>query len=94
MAEKPEQWHLSKSVPVSIIVVLVLQAAGAVWMFSTMDSTITSNQRRVASLEAQVADVRATVQSQAVQLGRIEANLDSMKETLRRIMTLLERQDG
>jgi hypothetical protein len=29
-----------------------------------------------------------------VQLGRIEANLDSMKETLSRIMALLERANG
>ena len=94
MTEKNEEWHLSKSVPVTIIAVMVVQFAGAIWFFSTLDSSVATNDRRIASLENEVADIRATAQTQAVQLGRIEANLDSMKETLSRIMVLLERANG
>jgi Tfp pilus assembly protein PilO len=94
MAEKNEEWHLSKSVPVTIIAVMVVQFAGAIWFFSTLDSSVSTNDRRIVSLENEVADIRATAQTQAVQLGRIEANLDSMKETLARIMVLLERANG
>lgn len=94
MAEKNEEWHLSKSVPVTIIAVMVVQFAGAIWFFSTLDSSVATNDRRITSLENEVADIRATAQTQAVQLGRIEANLASMKETLSRIMVLLERANG
>ena len=94
MAEKHEEWHLSKSVPVTIIAVMIVQFAGAIWFFSTLDSSVAANDRRIASLESEVSDIRATAQTQAVQLGRIEANLDSMKETLSRIMALLERSNG
>ena len=94
MTEKNEEWHLSKSVPVTIIAVMVVQFAGAIWFFSTLDSSVATNDRRIASLENEVADIRATAQTQAVQLGRIEANIDSMKETLSRIMVLLERANG
>jgi|DEB0MinimDraft_6_1074348.scaffolds.fasta_scaffold405234_2 hypothetical protein len=91
MAEKREDWHLSKSVPVTIIAVMVVQFAGAIWFFSTLDSNVASNNRRIASLESEVSDIRATAQTQAVQLGRIESSLEAMRETLGRISALLER---
>jgi len=33
-------WHLSKSVPVSLILALVIQAAAIVWTVSQMQSSI------------------------------------------------------
>ena len=85
-----ESWHLSKSVPVTLIVGLTLQAAGVVWMFSQMSSDIDNNSSRLTKVETQVEEIQDTAQAQAVQLGRIETRLDALMEQSDRILRALE----
>lgn len=85
-----ESWHLSKSVPVTLIVGLTLQAGGVVWMFSQMSSDIDNNSKRIERLDAQVEEISDTAQAQAVQLGRIETRLDALMEQSDRILRALE----
>ena len=76
------QWHLSKSVPISIVLGLVLQFAGVVWMFSQMDAAIQTNANRIERHEVQIENMRISSNLQAVQLGRIETNIDAMRKSL------------
>lgn len=85
-----ESWHLSKSVPVTLIVGLTLQAGGVVWMFSQMSSDIDNNSKRIERLDAQVEEISDTAQAQAVQLGRIETRLDALMDQSDRILRALE----
>ena len=85
-----ESWHLSKSVPVTLIIGLTLQAGGVVWMFSQMSSDIESNSKRIERLDAQVEEISDTAQAQAVQLGRIETRLDALMDQSDRILRALE----
>jgi len=85
-----ESWHLSKSVPVTLIIGLTLQAGGVVWMFSQMSSDIDNNSKRIERLDAQVEEISDTAQAQAVQLGRIETRLDALMEQSDRILRALE----
>jgi len=85
-----ESWHLSKSVPVSIIVGFLCQFAGAVWMFSKMDADISNNSARITKVETQVEEIQDTAQAQAVQLGRIETRLDALMDQSDRILRALE----
>lgn len=85
-----ESWHLSKSVPVTLIIGLTLQAGGVVWMFSQMSSDIDNNSKRIERLDAQVEEISDTAQAQAVQLGRIETRLDALMDQSDRILRALE----
>jgi len=85
-----ESWHLSKSVPVTLIIGLTLQAGGVVWMFSQMSSDIDNNSRRLTKVETQVEEIQDTAQAQAVQLGRIETRLDALMDQSDRILRALE----
>jgi len=85
-----ESWHLSKSVPITLIVGLTLQAGGVVWMFSQMSSDIDNNSRRLTKVETQVEEIQDTAQAQAVQLGRIETRLDALMDQSDRILRALE----
>ena len=85
-----ESWHLSKSVPITLIVGLTLQAGGVVWMFSQMSSDIDNNSKRIERLDAQVEEISDTAQEQAVQLGRIETRLDALMDQSDRILRALE----
>ena len=85
-----ESWHLSKSVPVTLIIGLTLQAGGVVWMFSQMSADIDNNSKRIERLDAQVEEISDTAQAQAVQLGRIETRLDALMDQSDRILRALE----
>lgn len=85
-----ESWHLNKSVPISLIIGLAIQAAGVIWMFSSMASDIDNNRDRLTKVETQVNQIEDTAQAQAVQLGRIETRLDALMEQSDRILRALE----
>ena len=85
-----ESWHLNKSVPVTLIIGLVVQAGGVVWMFSQMSADIDNNSARLTKVETQVEEIQDTAQAQAVQLGRIETRLDALMDQSDRILRALE----
>jgi Tfp pilus assembly protein PilO len=85
-----ESWHLNKSVPISLIIGLAIQAAGVIWMFSSMASDIDTNRDRLTKVETQVSQIEDTAQAQAVQLVRIETRLDALMEQSDRILRALE----
>ena len=85
-----ESWHLSRSVPISIIIGMGVQLGGVVWMFSQMSSDIENNKSRIERLDVQVEEINDTAQAQAVQLGRIETRLDAIADQADRILRALE----
>lgn len=85
-------WHLDKRVPVSIILVLILQFAGGAWLASQMRGDIDRTIGDVKRLESQVEVMRGASQTQAVQLGRIEENVAAMRNEIVRLVRALERQ--
>lgn len=77
MSEEP--WHLSKSVPISIIVGFIMQFAGFVWWTSQLDSRVNLNSSEIIRLETRTDKLEEIVQSQAVTLGRMDENIKSIR---------------
>lgn len=74
-----EQWHLSKSVPLSIIVVLLLQTIYFTVFITKLDS-------RVAVLEKDAIDTRKTIQDMAeirIHQEYLTKKLDKLDDFLR-----------
>lgn len=78
-------WHLSKSVPISIIVGFIMQFAGFVWTAGQMAEQIESNARSIQQIEVRLESVRAQTQTQAVQLGRIEENISATRRAIEKL---------
>jgi septal ring factor EnvC (AmiA/AmiB activator) len=83
--EQNNNWHLSKSVPVTLIVALVLQAAAIVWTVSQMQSSIAANADNLIRLETRTEKLELAVQSQAVALARIDENIKAIRTHVERI---------
>ena len=83
--EQNNSWHLSKSVPVSLIVALVLQAAAIVWTVSQMQSSITANANSIVRIEIRTEKLELAVQGQAVALARIDENIKAIRMSVERI---------
>jgi len=80
-----EGWHLSKSVPVTFILALVMQTVALVWYVSTLDAAIKNNSRELARQEARLETVEKTVQSQAIMLGRIDENIKAIRSSVEKM---------
>jgi hypothetical protein len=74
-----ENWHLSKSVPVTVIVTIVMQSLGLVWYVSTLDASVSANAREIARHEVRIIEIEKTSQLQAVMLGRIDENIKAIR---------------
>lgn len=83
-------WHLDRRVPISILVVLVLQFAGGVWMMANMNGDISRNTRDIARVERSVELMAQSSQAQAVQLGRIEEQITGLRSDILRLITAME----
>ena len=80
--EGKQQWHLSKSLPATFVLAIVLQTLGLVWYMSTLDSNVTINAREIARHEIRINEIGKTSQMQAVMLGRIDENIKAIREVV------------
>jgi hypothetical protein len=76
------EWHLSKSVPLTFIMAIVGQTIALVWFVASLDSEIESNTRELVRHETRLIALEASVQAQAVAMGRIDENIKAIKNMM------------
>lgn len=74
-----EQWHLSKSVPISFIFAILLQTATLVWFIANLNSNVDNNSRDLVRQESRIQNLELAVQSQAVSLARMDENIQAIR---------------
>ncbi len=76
---KEDGWHISKSVPATLLLGLMTQAAAIVWTVSMMMADIQSNTEKLLNFSERVNKVEVMVQSQAVAMARIDTNIQHIR---------------
>ena len=74
-----EGWHISRSVPATLLLGLVTQAAAIVWTVSMMMADIQQNTEKLIAFSERVSKVENMVQSQAVSMARIDENIQHIR---------------
>ena len=77
-----DSWHLSKSVPVTLIVGLITQGAAIVWTVSMMMADIDNNREDIISLQTRTTKVEDAVHDQAVSTARMDENIRAIRDIL------------
>jgi len=77
-----KSWHISKSVPATIIFGLVTQAAAIVWTVSMMQADIQQNTEKLISFSQRINKVEEMVQSQAISMARIDENIKAIRKSV------------
>lgn len=77
-------WHLSKSVPITFILAIVMQTIALVWFVASLDSEIENNTRELVRHETRLIALEASVQAQAVAMARIDENINAIKGMMER----------
>ena len=72
-------WHISKSVPATLLLGLITQAAAIVWTVSMMMADIQQNTEKLIAFSERVSKVENMVQSQAVSMARIDTNIQHIR---------------
>lgn len=80
-----DSWHLSKSVPITLIVGLITQGAAIVWTVSMMMSDIDKNAQELRKVEIRLTKVEDAVHAQAVSMARIDENIKAIRGFVERI---------
>lgn len=80
--EEPRNWHLSRSVPITLLIGLATQGAAIVWTVSMMMADIASNREDLIKVEARVDRIETIVQTQAVSMARIDENIKAIRSSV------------
>ncbi len=80
-----DSWHLSKSVPITLIFGLLVQGAAIVWTVSMMMSDIEANREDIMSLQQRMARIETSVHEQAVSLARIDENIKAIRSSVEKM---------
>ena len=80
-----DSWHLSKSVPITLIFGLLVQGGAIVWTVSMMMSDIEANREDIIAIEERMGRLEASVQSQAIALARIDENIKAIRSSVEKM---------
>jgi len=77
-----EPWHLSKSVPLSIIFAVVIQTVTLVWFIAGLNASIDNNARDIVRHETRLESLETSVQNQAISVARMDENIQAIRQML------------
>ena len=77
-----QEWHLSRSVPISLIFAIACQTVALIWFVATLRNDVDINKTEIIKLETRTENLENVVQSQAVTLARMDENLKSIRVIL------------
>tara|TARA_R110000822_G_scaffold132565_1_gene269805 strand:- start:2073 stop:2339 length:267 start_codon:yes stop_codon:yes gene_type:complete len=72
-------WHLSKTVPIGLILGLMTQGAAIVWTVSMMMSDIENNREDLMELQLRVQATERSSHQQAISMARIDENIKAIR---------------
>ena len=80
-----EGWHISRSVPATLLLGLITQAGAIVWTVSMMMADIEKNQQDIVEFNQRVSKVEQLVQTQAVSMARIDVNIEHIRTAVEKM---------
>ena len=85
MSREEDNWHLSRSVPITLIFGLIAQAAAIVWTVSMMMSDIERNAEEIMRMQSRLASVEDATQRQAISMARIDENIKAIRQSVEKM---------
>ena len=77
-----EPWHLSKTVPVTLVFAIAMQTVALIWFVSALNSSVESNKVSIIKLEARTESLSQIVQDQAVATARMDENIKAIRSAV------------
>jgi hypothetical protein len=84
--EQTEGWHISRSVPATLLLGLITQAGAIVYVVSMMIADIEQNQTDIVEFNQRVSKVEQLVQTQAISMARIDVNIEHIRTAVEKMV--------
>lgn len=81
-----ENWHLNRSVPLSLLLMVIVTFYTATKSITEVELKTIENETDVAKNDARIAALEKSVQGQQVSLARIDENIRHIRETVDRVL--------
>lgn len=82
MADQNDNWHLSKSVPITFLFGLIVQAIAIVYVVSMTISNVEKNREDLTRLEIRVSTIEDNIHALAVSMARMDENIKAIRSAV------------
>lgn len=80
-----QEWHLSRSVPLSLIFAIACQTVALIWFVATLRNDVDDNQMKIVQLETRTKDLSGMVQDQSVMVARMDENIKAIRDIIEKM---------
>jgi len=74
-----EEWHLSKSVPISFIFAILVQTGTLIWFIASLNAAVDNQSKELVRHEVRITTLEGIVQTQAVAVARMDENIQAIR---------------
>jgi len=80
-----QEWHLSRSVPLSMIFAIACQTVALIWFVATLRNDVDANQMKIVQLEERTEALSDMVQDQSIMIARMDENIKAIRDIIERM---------
>ena len=77
-----QEWHLSRSVPITMIFAIACQTVALIWFVATLRNDVDANQTKIVQLETRTETLSRMVQDQSVMIARMDENIKAIRDII------------
>lgn len=82
MSDQQDNWHLSKSVPITFLFGLIIQAIAIVYVVSMTIANVEKNREDLTRLEIRVSTIEDNIHALAVSMARMDENIKAIRSAV------------
>lgn len=82
-----ENWHLSKSIPLTLIFSIVCQTIALIWFVASLSNDIDSASKELIRQDTRIAALEEVVQNQAVTMARMDENIKAIRAAVEALVS-------
>lgn len=83
----PESWHLSKSIPLTLIFSIACQTIALIWFVASLSNDIDSASKELIRQDTRITALEDVVQNQAVTMARMDENIKAIRSAVETMLS-------
>ena len=77
-----ESWHLSKSIPLTLIFAIVCQTVALIWFVASLRNDVDAASKELLRQDTRITSLENIVQSQAITMARMDENIKAIRDAV------------
>ena len=82
---KPDPWHLSRSVPLTLVIAIACQTVALIWFVVTLRNDVDTNHDSLVRIQARTNTLEKMVHNQSISIARMDENIKAIRIAVERM---------